>query len=226
MTFSAPFSRIFRPAFGPGLAAAGAAAWWLAGGAPAPVTAYDSIAASKAASLVNLVNPGTYDMTEIGTVTWSSGAWSGFTTSNYWRTGITPADGYSMIVQFADGSGVSAIDIAGSRGSGSARFRLSPISVLNNSQRYYGYGSVNQSVASRVYSGIMALTPTGGWYNGSSDGVISPTWSGTPYEIFLGCYNNIGTPTGAWNGSVQRFAIWSSNIAAYVAALTAAMAAL
>lgn len=201
--------------------------WWLAGGAPTPVAVYDSVAGSKAASAINRANPGTYDLSEAGTVTWSSGAWSGFSGANCWNTGITPADGYSMIVQFADRATSTWQEIAGSVGTGSTRFRCAGVSVLNTAQRYYGYGSTNQSVGTTVSSGIMALTPTGGYYNGSSDGTITPTWSGTAQPIFVGTHNANGTPSAsAWTGSIQRLAIYSSNIAAYVAALSAAMATL
>ena len=204
-----------------------AAAWWEAGGASGCVAAYDSVAASKASSAVNRASPGTYDMTEVGTVTWSSGAWSGFSAANYWNTGVTPASGYSMIVQFAGRVTATWQEVAGSAGTTSTRFRVAPVSPLNAGQRYYGYGSINQSVTGAVASGIMALTPTGGYYNGSSDGAISPSWIGTPVSIFVGNYSVNGTASGAaWSGTVQRLAIYNNNIAAYISAITAAMSAL
>lgn len=205
----------------------GAADWWTADGAPGCVAAYDSVAASKAASQVNRVTPGTLDMVEAGTVTWLSGAWSGFSDANYFNTGVIPANGYSMIAQFADGSGATWREVCGSSSSGSTHFRIAPVSPLNSTQRYYGYANINQSVATAVTAGIMALTATGGYYNGSSDGAVTTSWSGTGVAIFVGMYNNNGSPNMAWwNGSIQRLAIYSGNIAAYVAAITAAMAAL
>jgi hypothetical protein len=209
------------------LHAGGGVDWWLAGGASPPIAVYDSVAASKAASLVNLANAGTYDATEAGTVTWSSGYWSGFSATNYLVTGVTPANGYSMIAQFSDRSTATWQEVAGSVGTTSTRFRLAPVSALNPAQRYYGYGNVNQSVASSVTAGVMAVTPTGGYYNGSSDGAISVGWTGTPVAIFIGGYNNNGAPANVyWTGKIQRVAIYDYNIAAYVASISAAMAAL
>lgn len=72
---------------------AGAGGWWLAGGIEAAKCwfAYQGKSASdKASSLVNLANPGTNNLTEIGTVGWSTAGWSGFNSSNYFQVSNTP----------------------------------------------------------------------------------------------------------------------------------------
>jgi hypothetical protein len=206
---------------------AAATPWWLEGGAPAPVGAWDAAAAaSKAASLVNQVNAGTFDLTEAGTVSWTAGTgWHGFSNVIYFDSGITPVTGYSMICQFSGGSVKAAgCEVAGNSNATDGRFRLGPISAANNAQRLYAYGSSLVSTATAVTSGVMAITPTNMYYNGVSDASGTYTISATSASIFIGTTRNY--LNGFWNGNIQRIAIYDYNIASYAAAITAAMAAL
>lgn len=227
MAFAPPFSRVFPATFSRAAAAA-APAWYVVAGKTC-VAAYDSVAASKAVSQINLASPGVFDMVEAGTVTWASGSWSGFSNANYFNTGVTPGNGYSMIVRFADGSGSTWREIAGSLGTGSTRFRLLPMGVADPSKRAYSYGGTTQYAGAAAFSGVMALTPGQGYYNGVADGASwAVSWSGTPVPVFIGTWNNNGTPSNAaWNGSIQAIAIYSATLTAgEVAAVSAAMAAL
>lgn len=83
--------------------------WWLAGGIdPSSVDgAYVALgAASKAASLINLADPGTNDLTEAGTVTWSAVAgWSGFSAANYLQSAFPPDDNRGIILRVATMTG-------------------------------------------------------------------------------------------------------------------------
>jgi hypothetical protein len=84
--------------------------WWLEGGIdPASILgAYRAIgAASKAASLVNLNDPGVNDLTESGTVTFSAAAgWSGFSAANYLQSAFAPDDNRGIVVRFSDATAV------------------------------------------------------------------------------------------------------------------------
>jgi len=80
--------------------------WYLAGGiaASAVVGAYKATGAtSKAASLVNIANPGTNDLTEFGdgSLTWDSiNGWGGFADTKYLQGPNYLSHTYSVIVRF------------------------------------------------------------------------------------------------------------------------------
>jgi hypothetical protein len=100
MAFNSTFGRVFSPTVQPKSVASGGG-WWLAGGiAPANcVAAYQAKGAtSKAASLVNLAQPGTYDLTETGTVNWDAVAgWTGFTSTTDYLTSTAVIPGANPI---------------------------------------------------------------------------------------------------------------------------------
>lgn len=65
--------------------------WYLDGGV-APIALYDAVSAtSEVISRVNIVNPGTYDLSPTGSPSWSSLGWTGFSTTKYYDTGIVPS---------------------------------------------------------------------------------------------------------------------------------------
>lgn len=85
MTFSPTFGRTFSPTFQPSSQAAAGGGWWdLNGTITSCFAAYQAIGvASYAASKINLVNPGTYDLmdgqgnvTNATNPTWDSAGWT------------------------------------------------------------------------------------------------------------------------------------------------------
>lgn len=239
MTFSAPFSRVMRPAFGPGLAAAGAAAWWLSGGiaAGSAVAVYQPKgAASLAASYSNLANPGTYDAAPGVAPTWASGTgWTFNGTTQYLTTGIVPASTYSMIVRFSGlvtTGGASGHVACGSAGTGAnaTRFFIRPRYASPFLSYSLRYGADLTDIVGDVSSGIMALAASAQYKDGSYIGAPGAgTWSGTAYDIYIACLNVNGSllASSYLGGIIQALAVYNTTLsAAQVAAISAAMAAL
>lgn len=208
-------------------ASSSAVPWYLSGGAPTPIAAWTlKGAASQAAGQVNLVNPGTFDLSGGVTPTWSAASGLIFNgTTQYLLTGITPVAGYVMVVRFAGGVTGSVRCPLGGRGSSLTRLSVQPTSTTN--VRFFQYGG-SASKAGEVTAGVMGLTPTTGYLNGAFDLSYDPSWSGTPAAIVLGAFNGDGTISQYWPGSVQAAAVWnvSANHAVWVPAVSAAVAAL
>lgn len=202
--------------------------WWEPSGSFTCVAAYQAKgAASKAASLVNLANPGTNDLTETGTVTWATGTgWSAFATNKHFSTGITPANGYTLIVRFADGSGTTQMSVAGEENTSTATdLAISPVRGSADDRLYYHGGVAILGV--RTYSGVLCVAGGACYIDGVYEGATG-AWSGTAtLPVFIGCINYNGTPSIAWNGSIQAIALYSTTLdATQVAEITDNMEAL
>ena len=79
--------------------------WWLAGDAPAPLAAYQSIgAASQAASYTNLANPGVLDAVTVVAPAWNSTDGWVFSGSQYMNTGVvlSPWTTKSVLCRFSN----------------------------------------------------------------------------------------------------------------------------
>ena len=114
----------------PRTAAAAAASWWEAGGAPTPYAAYQAIgAASYAASLVNLANPGTADFDELtSSPSWASNVgWSDVGGLVRLLTSISSAsDDWVLLIRWG-GTPHGSQDIVGvAYDSGGVQIRLAP----------------------------------------------------------------------------------------------------
>lgn len=191
--------------------------------APGIVAAYQPVAAPDPfAARQNVSNDarqaGVYAAQQVGAPVWTGAlGWSGFGAGNYLATGITPSATHSMIVSFAGGSGTVWAEVAGSVGTTSTRFRLAPTYVLDTAKRGYHFGAANQAGGARAYAGVLALTPGQGYYNGIADHApFTVSWSGTPTAIFIGTYNNNGTPASGnyWTGSIGACAISACQLSA------------
>lgn len=95
-------------------------AWWLAGGIDSAnvVAAYQAIGAeSYAASLVNLANPGTYDLTDGANYpTWNAETgWQTTNANQFLNTGYVPNFNvpHSMFVRFSDNTAGTNFALAG-----------------------------------------------------------------------------------------------------------------
>lgn len=198
--------------------------WWEAGGASGCLAAYQSKgAASLAASYVNLANPGTYNPALGVAPTWDVvNGWTGNASTMYLKTGIVPAVGYSMLVQFTNAAAAATEYPAGSYKL-NAEFALAP--YFFGAQVIFRNGSF-VSVAPNMTSGNLAVAGQQGYRNGVSDGGAIGAWTGgVGLEIYILCVNVAGVASNISSASVQAMVIYDNTIDD-VAAVAAAMAAL
>ena len=209
-------------------AASAASPWWLAGGAPTPVAAYQpKSAASLAASYVNLANPGTYDAAP-GTAPGFDAAtgWTFNGSSQYLTTSIIPATtAWSALVRLSDGTGNG--QVFGNRRSGSNDgYHIHP-TYVGTTIYFRNAGNYNKSPV--VASGVIGIVGKAAYINGASVGTIDTSASLTDVQIFIGASLNKtdGAVTNYYNCKIQAFAIYNTTLTApQVAAISAAMAAL
>lgn len=209
MTFPrVTFPRQFPGQFGK-ITSLQAPPWYNAGGAADPLGAWlGKGAGSKAASFINLVNPGTYDLTEIGAINWTdANGWEGVLLSGL-DTGITPtSQNYTYICAFNDnGSGNSGIVLGCNQAS---YVWIRP----NNGSAQHSYKNGNSTgtdVAGAVASGVMAIAGVNCYLNGVADGSVAVAW-GVATSVFLTCRSNTGVPATQYlAGYVIAAAIWNS----------------
>jgi hypothetical protein len=231
----------FGPVFGRALAApfhrtlAGAAIpWYLTGGIAAAncIAAYQPKgAASLAASYSNLNNPGTNDAH-----TGTEPAWD---TTNGWKFAAVSlhkllcdavvGDGWSMIVRFSNSIAASTTicgcyrDAAGNAG----------MLISNQPALVRGFHGTTGNLASNAPTmaggaGVYAISLKNCYRGGVLEAAVIGAGSGTGYTgIAIGAlrYNDTSFIQYA-NVYVQAFALYDTAIDSYVAALSAAMAAL
>ena len=225
--FSAPFSRAFRPPFGPGLSAA--TSWWLSGGiAPANcIAAYaPKGAASLAASYTNLANPGTYDAAPGVAPTWdTTNGWIGNGSTQYLDTGIsTLTSSWSTIVRYSNVTAGQAKYLCGCKmNSGYYGFLPWRNDSVYNHIYFYNVGNFFWNPSDSA-SGVCAISNTNGYFNSTDRGDL--TGGGTAagnYYIFqmgdltsskISCY-------------IQALAIYNITLSStQISALTTAINAL
>jgi len=215
-----------------GLDATSAANWWEAGGATGCVLAYQPKgAASYAASIVNLANPGTYDAADpyANPPSWNTSTGWGFTGSlgtNVLSTGYTPSNGnVTMICQYT--------------GANSPAFSIFAGSLVTGSYFYFGAFSTNDGFSNGPVadgaivsvprpSGNFCIAGLDGYADGSSVGTDTGPVAGTLYPIYIGDADFINSPAGRpASFTAVAFAMYSGVLnASEVAAVAAAMAAL
>lgn len=195
--------------------------WWDYTGV---VAAYDAKnASSQANSYVNLANPGTYDLTLGAAPSWANGTgWTFNGSSHYLKTGITPSDGWSMLVSFA--SVTNAGVAAGAFGATPGRFFIYPdrSGVIT-----YGYGGAFYDRSPGLTSGVIGIAGAQGYRNGSADGSAFSAWVGTSVEIYIGAQNTNGTTENRLAGEITALWLGSTTLSSGdVSSLSTAMAAL
>ena len=208
--------------------------WYRAGGAPPPIAVWQPKAgngwapANLAGSYVNRVNPGTYDAAPGTAPAWAAATGWTFVTasSQFLTTGLVPANGYSMLVRFNSAPTVAATLALCGIGIGVANKRFAIYSALLGADDHvYGYGNSSTSTGIRLASGTMGITVTNYYLDGVIDG-IPGTWVNTTAGILLGAVNSADPgPTAAsfFGGVITAAAVWSVDVAAYMAALHAAL---
>jgi hypothetical protein len=148
------------------------ASWWLSGGISAAncIAAYQAKgAASYAASLVNLANPSTYDLTTAAAPTWNTATgWTDDDASKYLLSGLTWHTVNTVIIKFANGVASYPVDrtlIGAADG----------FNVIRGSStdRYYQNGNNWLTVSGCLTDGVMAIANDEAYVNGVTDGAIS-----------------------------------------------------
>lgn len=208
-----------------------ASSWWLAGGVSAAscVAAYQAKgAASYAASLSNLNDPGTRGLYSVNTTpSWSAATgWGMMGQSGYFRmtSGWFPTQSMTVLIQVANAS-TSSMQFCGASGGSGAR--ASGISINNTGAfaDYYNWGSA--AVGGVVTAGNIAIAGKTVFRNGSSVGTISAGTGTNIYDWYWGCENFAGTAHGGGTHTLIAMACYDAVLTnAQVVAVTAAMAAL
>ena len=210
--------------------------WWNPDGATpggvggSSVGAYQAkSAASYAASLVNLANPGTHDLAEIGggSVNWASGVgWSGFNTlSRCLDTGITAlATTWSILVQF---SGLVLTGIPSNRyltGASGAGFSLGTGQRITNRALYTNGGFL--LVIPALLAGNLGSVSSTPYRDGVPDGAI-PAGAAANVSVYIGALNGGGAATAYIVANIESVANYNVTLTQpQVTARVAAMAAL
>lgn len=207
--------------------ASGAAAWWLAGGAPTPVAVYQPKgAASLAASYVNLVNPGTYDAAPGVAPTLGADGWE-FSASAYLTTDLVPASdqSWSALAAFNITSG-SGVVLGCVNDNPYAGYHLWPAYGGGGGAAYGNSGGVQ--VEPPYTTGVTALAGNKAYRNGIAEagtiGVIAQTIT---VALAIGARKRWdGVYDQRITGSIQAVAIWntSTDHAIWMPAVSAAVA--
>ena len=201
--------------------AAASANWWEPSGTFTCVAAYQAKgAASLAASYVNLANPGTYDVSVISAPSFNTATgWTFNGSSHRLHTGIALSATTTVIVRVANTASTSGPAI-GAQSGDPARFRIYPRYA---NELYYSFSSTQDpanTAGAGVASGVIALTPTAIYVDGSSR--ESFTASAATLNIAIGFDGN-----QYYTGDILAVAIYSTSLdATQVGEITTAMAAL
>ncbi len=168
-----------------------------------------------AESYTNVATPGTYNAAPGTAPAWAAATgWTFNGLTHYLTTGVTPqqAQTQSMLVCFT--ATTSNRHMCGSLGAagGNSRFYL----VCNTVTAIYGNGGFG--IGTPAMSGCLAVCGDTGYKNGISDATGLAAWTSAPRAIYLGAQNS-GTPANYFGGVITLVAVWSSNIAAYIASL-------
>lgn len=186
-------------------------------------------AASQAASVINLANPGTYDLTA------PTGDPPSFNTSDGWTfdgvndfyyTNVTPANDqtWSMIVRFSN-CAVGYLWIAGgAAGVGGPWFGLEGNRADGNVLYANGHLYYPGTAAA---AGVLAVAGNKGYQDGAVEAGTIGTMAGSFTPIVFGGMNNGGTAGSFVAVKIQAVAIYSTTLdATQVAEITTNMNAL
>lgn len=198
--------------------------WWLTDGVSDSDVAgvWQAIGAyTQAESYYNLDTIGTNDLSVGSAPTWAAA--SGWTfTSDYLDTGITPASDYTMIARCVNTGGSGRQHVMGSAAT-NANFRMD---VGDGAAITYG-DSTSSTFAGDYTDGVACMAASQFYFDGSLIGSVNGTFSGSPIDIFIGAFNNAGSPSDPWPGTVQAAVIYNTTLtAAQIATISTQMAAL
>lgn len=224
MTFGSTFGRVFSPTFQPSSQAAVDTNWWLAGGIAAAncIAAYQPKgAASYAASLVNLNNPGTRNLTNTGTdPSWDST--NGWTTAN--SAGLTMGNwvfdtshDYSWICKLT----VSLTGNSGYPISTVYNYAINVQTRIALFQTIYRDTQKNNNLTG-TQSGTFAVTRYGAYKDGSALSTYTASQINSTKEVKI-----IWDASSGIRLDIKAWALYQIDITStYLSALTTAMNAL
>lgn len=206
--------------------------WYLAGGISAAncVAAYQPKgAASLAASYSNLANPGTNDAAPGVAPTFNAATGWTFNGSTQYLTSVTPADGWSIFIQYTNLAAVDSISLIGcykdSAPDGAWLIQRQTADGMHARAGALTNEAVNAPVLAAGNYGFAGKTA---YRNGAAEpnAITAGTGTGTPLYIGALDYNN-GTAIQFAGLEVCAVAIYSATITGPQAlALATAMAAL
>jgi hypothetical protein len=224
MTFGSTFGRVFSPTFQPSSQAAAASSWWLAGGIDPANCLFAYQARSmldKASTKVNLANPGTHNLIEVGNVEWD--------TVNGWKNTQYSGGNYFYIDSIAMPAGNSAtfIEKADPPINSSASFGHHNLYCSYHVTSHYTmYWRGNEPIVSG-WRGVEAVYCYAGgnvYINGDLKTLSTPNANTGTYKIYIGTNQTYAyTPME----SVKAQALYNVVLSAsQIAAVTAAIDAL
>lgn len=146
--------------------------------------------------------------------------------TQYLVTGVVPASGYSMLVQYTGATFESGDTLCGEFVANAA-FLIQYVTAGTNKFRYYSGGSLDGSAFATA--GNIGIAGQTAYLNGVAEAGSIPAWSAaTIYDIYIGAVNNAGTGApGVIAASVVALAIYSTTLTGpQVAAVASAMASL
>lgn len=200
--------------------------WYMLVGTP--IAAYQPKgAADLASSYVNLVNPGTFNAAPGVAPSFASGTgWTFNGTTQYLTTGIIPAAGYSLLVQYNSATLTNTRILAGTESGGNTRLFVGP-TAASGTAVIYGNGQ-SLTVAPALAGGNLAVAGQLGYRNGVVDSATLGAWSGTATAgLLIGCDNNAGTPILFAAAVIVALVVYNVTLTGpQVATMATAMAAL
>jgi hypothetical protein len=163
-------------------------------------------AANYAASLLDLSGNGN-NLTEIGggPPAWNAvQGWFNFVALNRCLdTGIIPASGWSLLIQYANAPVNNSFNI-GQKDHGNTWFAISPNRAAG--VVYCSGGIV--TVAPGLATGNLGIAGQQGYRNGAADGAPTPAWAGpTTQSVYIGAFNNNGA-AASWSAAD----IWAASL--------------
>lgn len=202
--------------FGPGrsilmdMVNGGDVPWYRAGGSPSPIAVWVGRGAENlAASLVNLITPGTHNLTADGTAALEELGWDA-NNSMYLITDLVPGLDWTVITKhsnqndssrFMFGATTDATSNFYCRHSGTLNANF-----LNGNQGVYVYGGFS-------VSGVMGMAGKTTFINGVQKDTIVAGGNAPTHPLFLMALNNAGSPLSKMTqGHLVAAAVWNSTL--------------
>lgn len=189
--------------------------WWLADGLTNTnlIAVYMAIGAkTKADSLVNIINPGTGNITETGTVSWNKlVGWYGFGAGNYLDAAEYKSSTYSFVVladyTFAQNNGriISQEENGGTGGT----LLIANVDGTNGSLRQAG--DSNSFTVNKVRA-IYGATQSKAFFNGESIGTVTPAGDEQIGALRIGNRSYTPDASNYFKGRVLAVAIYNTSI--------------
>lgn len=187
------------------------------------IAAYDAgNATSLANSYINIVDPGTFDLTApTFAPTWASGTGWTFDGLTQWlATGVFFEENYSMVIQFSSRSGGG---YTGANGTNRSSIRPSAV-------RYRNGGTGETINSPGISTGVLAICGNQAFRDGVNEGITLNPWVGSGAnnsQIAIGALGELSPMMASsfLNADVQKFALYDSDVSSRMAGIYASMVA-